>query len=455
MLVVVGHVDSGKTTFANIAESLNYHVFEMGDEIRKLYRAANTTKPYTEFVSEKFDLEGKSSVAKIVVDKIKKCNIDPAKTVIVGPRTLEEVAYIQDSLGPTIIVLIWANMQERYKRWNANRDLISRAMSYEEFIDRNQIEDDWGLAQVLAKKDKTLVNEESIDKFEAQAGAYLESIKDQEHLLFARFKPTEKLGEGFSKVTWKALDRTMGDRVVALKILKAKGRFKDLLREAKIGGALEHENIALMYEVNEKEGYLVEQFVEGESLEEVIRKRALHKSVSISESVNILTQLLNALCYAHNERQRIHGDLKPANIMICRGDGLKVKLTDFEVGRIIAEAGETISPSDEALNLGSQRYWAPELFEGKPRSKKSDLFGLGIVAYLLFTQRSPFLHPCGFIRETNLIKCKSYRPDKLSKHNPRLPEELDDVVLRLLEEENKRYDDAEEVRDEFLAIDFG
>jgi dephospho-CoA kinase len=455
MLIIVGAVDSGKTTFAQVAKSFGYHVFEMGDVVRESYRKGHTTKPYTEFVSEKLDSEGKSFVAKIVVEKIKKQNLDLRKVVVVGPRTLEEVSYLKDNLGPARIVLVWADMRDRYRRWNADSSMISKPMTYEEFIERNQIEDRWGLAQVLAKQDTILVNEGSIGDFRVQAKAFLESIKNQENLLFNRFKPIKKLGEGQSKETWKASDRKMGDRIVALKILKAKDRFRDLLREAGIAGALDHPNIAFMHEVNENEGYLVEKYIDGKNLEEVIKDMALTgKQMPIPESARILTQLLDALCYAHKER-RIHGDLKPANIMICRDEDVKAIVTDFEVGRIISESGGETGFSKETRNLGSIHYWAPELFEGKHRSKKTDLFALGIIAYLLFTLENPFVHPCGYVSETDLIRSKSYRPHPMSERYPALPRELDKVVLKLLEkDEHRRYDDAEKARHDFLAIDF-
>jgi len=453
MLIIVGSIASGKTTFAKVAENLEYHAFEMGDEVKHLFKKNPRRSTITEFVTEKFNLEGKDFFARRVVSNIKVKHLDLKKVVIVGPRTLEEISYIKKNLGPAKIVLVWAGSKERYERWNAEaRVFFEPALTYGEFIERNLAEDSWGLSLVEAKKDDLIVNEEPLHVFHEKLKEYLKRIGTEGDLFRGRFEIIAELGSGQSKETWKALDYNLGRKIVAIKKVLLKSEARKVLHEATVAGPLTHDNIAHILDVDETEGFLVEEFIDGKDLQEIIKESGINgKPIPVSQSAEIFRQLLDALCHAHSHN-RLHCDIKPANVMICKGDMLKVKLTDFEVGKI-TKTGE--AKTAKGSNFGSPRYFAPELFEGKPHSKQSDLFSLGIVGYLLFTQKNPFLHPSGYVPINDLIRSKEFRPRPMRESDPTLPPEIDKVILKLLEkEESERYDDVEKVRADFQAIDF-
>jgi len=424
------------------------------DVVRELHGKEDPKSRITDFVARRFMYEGKNFIAKHVVNRIKSCsNIDLKKTVIIGPRTLEEVNHIKKNLGYARIVLVEANLAERYKRWKDDVELLhprSAEMTYKGFIDRNHIEYKWGLPQLLSRKNDIIVNEESIARFKGRSKCYLKKILREEDLLLGRYEMKIMLGTGQSKETWKAFDHKL-KRPVALKKLIIQNGVQNLLAEAQVAAKLEHPNIARIYDIYEKEGLLSEEFVEGKNLEKLINENCMSGTLmDISDSAEIFAQLLDAVCFAHNSG-RLHGDIKPANVMICTGDKVKVKLTDFEVGKIISE----MARNGEQPEGGSMNYWAPELFEDHPRSKQSDLFSLGIVGYLLFTHRNPFLHYSGLIPIVDLIKSKTFKPTRVVDYNSALPQKLDEVILRLLEKNvADRYDDAEKVRKDFSSINF-
>ena len=454
MLIVVGTVHSGKTEFGNAARSLGFHVVEMGDKVRELHSQEDPERPITDFVTRKFIQEGKDVIAKCVVNRIKSCSrLDTKKLVIIGPRTHEEIIYLKRNLGYARTVLVEANSRDRYNRWRANVGLLrprSPEMTYEEFIERNHIEYKWGLSQVLTCKNDIITNEQALSTFKRKAKAYLKEILSKEDLLLGRFEMKELLGAGQSKETWKAYDHQLG-RDVALKQLIIQNGIQKLLGEARTASSLRHENIAQIFEFYEEEGILAEEYVEGKDLRSKIKENCLRGTpMSITDSAEIFAQLLEAVCAAH-DADRLHGDIKPANVMLCSGDKIKVKLTDFEVGTILSEIAQE---GDQPMG-GSRNYMAPEMLEGKPRSKQTDLFSLGIVGYLLFTHRNPFQHPSGVIPIEEMIKLRTFNPAHMTEWNPALPQRLDDIVLKLLARDlGDRYEEAENVKRDFSSINF-
>lgn len=247
-----------------------------------------------------------------------------------------------------------------------------------------------------------------------------------------RYELITLLGVGAQKRTWKAVDHEL-DREVALKRLLNMREIEVLLGEAKVAGKLKHQNIARLFNIHKDQGYLVEEFVNGDNLEKIMKDHVLRGTwFDVVKSIDILKQLLEAVSYTHQNVKppRIHGDIKPANIMIQK-DGV-VKLTDFGVGKILSKRRNT-EYSVEDRKLGSINWLAPEVLKGGRRTRQSDLFSLGIVAYLLFTQNHPFLHPSGCISIEELIKSKTFHPIPLTDHNPSISETLNEIVFGLLE----------------------
>jgi serine/threonine-protein kinase len=123
--------------------------------------------------------------------------------------------------------------------------------------------------------------------------------------------------------------------------------------------------------------YLVMEYVQGQSLEKLLDKG----SVPFPKACAWVAEVANALAVAHRKGV-IHGDVKPANILIT--DDERVKLTDFGMARLASR------DSKDTPLLGSPAYWCPEQIVGKPQDARSDIFSLGVVLYELVTGRRPF-----------------------------------------------------------------
>ena len=178
---------------------------------------------------------------------------------------------------------------------------------------------------------------------------------------------------------------TILNRVVAIKILR--GDLADdpmtllrFQREASAASKLSHPNVVDVYDVGESEGkhYIVMEYVEGITLKTYIEKKG---QLSFKEAVSIAIQVARGIEAAHN-KQIIHRDIKPQNIMIST-EG-KVKVMDFGIAR--AASSNTVS-SDV---MGSVHYSSPEQARNGFVDGRSDIYSLGIVMYEMVTGRVPF-----------------------------------------------------------------
>lgn len=153
-------------------------------------------------------------------------------------------------------------------------------------------------------------------------------------------------------------------------------------READILRALKHENIVELYESGEFRGrpYLIMEYVDGLSLDRVLEQRG---KLNWEEVVVIGQMVASALRFAHRQ-EVIHRDLKPANLL-ANWDR-HVKLTDFGIARLLHDDRIT----KENAVVGTASYVSPEQAAGKPATRKSDIYSLGIILYELLTSRLPF-----------------------------------------------------------------
>ena len=200
--------------------------------------------------------------------------------------------------------------------------------------------------------------------------------------VIGRYQVRARLGQGGMGVVYLALDPLI-DRLVAIKLLRVntaelRNRF---LREAVIAGRLHHPNIVSIYDVGEYEEqpFIAMEYVDGETLAEVIRRRA---PLALSRKVELLTDLCEGLAYAHRAGL-IHRDVKPSNMVVNREGRLKI--LDFGIARL-ADSSVTAAGS----MVGTPSYMSPEQIEGQPVDKRSDIFSVGIVCYELLVYRRAF-----------------------------------------------------------------
>jgi eukaryotic-like serine/threonine-protein kinase len=238
-----------------------------------------------------------------------------------------------------------------------------------------------------------------------------------------RYEILEIIGTGASGRVARAHDPMIG-RQVAIKLFakelaqgEARQRF---LQEARVVGQLSHPSIIALHDMGIEEAtqtpYLVMEFLDGQPLDRILERG----SVPYPRACAIVAEVACALGAAHRKGV-IHGDVKPANVLIT--DDGRVKLMDFGMARLASHDTGT-TPL-----LGTPAYWCPEQIMGKPQDARSDLFSLGVVLYELVTGKRPFDAEslqaiCG--------RVLSSTPLPPSHANPSVPTGFDEVVARCL-----------------------
>ncbi|MCK4435358.1 protein kinase [Candidatus Bathyarchaeota archaeon] len=292
--------------------------------------------------------------------------------------------------------------------------------------------------------------------FYSKVGIEVERSEPEElsenDILGDRYVLNSRVGKGTYGEVWRATDKSL-ERTVAVKLLHGGIQdFEQLKTEAKAVSALTHKNIIIVHDLgsDEKRGWLVTEFIEGPSLHEHLAKLALEeKWLSFDEAQEIIAQCLEAIEFAH-EKKRVHGDVKPGNILMPETG--EIKLGDFGVAKILSGGVHERTDYSQLYKrrLGSSSYCAPEVLNGEPRDFQSDLFSVGLLAYILLTGQHPFMHKSGLIPITKLIQDEDYTPPSPSEIAEDIPDKYEKIVLRLLEKDKtKRYQSAREVLDEW------
>jgi eukaryotic-like serine/threonine-protein kinase len=259
-----------------------------------------------------------------------------------------------------------------------------------------------------------------------------------------RYQILETLGTGANSRVVRGFD-PMIDRPVAIKLLspelaRGEGRSR-FLREARVVGKLSHPFIITLHDMGIEEStstpYLVMEMVEGQSLEKMLTSG----SVPFPTACAWASQVAVGLHVAHRHNI-IHGDIKPANILITAES--RTKLTDFGMARLASH--ET---ADTSL-LGTPAYWCPEQIMGRPQDARSDIFSLGVVLYEMVTGVSPFA------AESLQKVCNhvlSSTPLPASRSNPSIPTALDEVLAACLAKDPKqRFETAEALAEQLFPL---
>jgi serine/threonine protein kinase len=273
----------------------------------------------------------------------------------------------------------------------------------------------------------------------------------------------DRLGVGGMGQVFLGNDRRL-QRKVALKCLVASASASELrsriLHEARAAARVTHPNIAIVHDVIEHEGrpFLVMEYVEGETLADVIRRERL----PVDRILAILRQLASALAAAHG-KGIVHRDLKPANIQLTP-DG-SVKILDFGVAHAISAAA-TNSPSAGAaltvrlttgtaptdarvMHPGTPAYMSPEQMFGRPLDQRSDIYSLGIVAYEMATGHRPYATNDPL--EVVLTVSKNFLTT--GKVHANLPAPLNDVIVKMVAvEPDDRFQTAGEIEKVLSAL---
>ena len=272
---------------------------------------------------------------------------------------------------------------------------------------------------------------------EYQAGVLGRGHADS--LFLGPYTIIERVGRGRMAGVYRAVHRL--GQVVAVKVLppsKAKdpttlARFQ---REARLSRKLTHPNVVRTFQIGEHNGlhYLVMEYLEGETLEDVLKRRGKLPPV---EAVRLIHQALLGLQHL-NDKGMVHRDIKPANLMLVPAPGpgqpdntsrATVKLLDIGLGRALFDEdapGGSFDLTNEGDILGSPEYMAPEQArDARTVDIRADIYGTGCVLYHALAGQPPFVDS-SHVRL--LVRQAREAPRPVREFNPAVPDGLQQIL---------------------------
>lgn len=249
---------------------------------------------------------------------------------------------------------------------------------------------------------------------------------------------------------WKAFD-THAHRYVTVKLLRGNlqtdpdwvalvGNFQ---RNMPILVSLRHPNIVQYYDfsVSQQSGsasatvYLVEEYVEGDTLANYIRNTSYKRTLlPFPEVVYLFSAIGLAVDYAHQQHVP-HGDLRPTIILLDKRNTSRISIgepivTDFGITRLLMHAGDSASAQGKiSSGIIVPPYCSPERITGYPVTVQGDIYSLGIMLYEICTGTLPFVgsNPIEIMmQQMNTI------PASPSLINPNLPPALSAIIMRCI-----------------------
>ncbi len=261
------------------------------------------------------------------------------------------------------------------------------------------------------------------------------------------FNIIQTVATGGTAVLFKAVQVSL-DRVVAVKRLhphltQDENFTRRFVLEAKAAASLDHENIVRVIDFGVEAGsyQMVMEFVEGESLKEVLERwRPIQPELALA----LAHQILRGLEHAHS-KGIVHRDIKPGNVMLTKSG--VAKITDFGLAKLTH--GNTVQTAADSI-LGTPLYMSPEQAFGESVDQRSDLFSLGTVLYELLTGRQPFASEnyMGVIQ--NIIHG---RVPSVKEINSQVPPAVDAMVMKALaKNREERFQSARMFREAIEAV---
>jgi serine/threonine-protein kinase len=249
-----------------------------------------------------------------------------------------------------------------------------------------------------------------------------------------RYEILECVGEGGMGVVYKARQKSI-DRLVAIKMLssalaKDKSWVQRFYNEAKACSRLHHPNTIRMFDFGQTSDgqlFMAMEFLDGDSLRQVIARNAPMDPMRV---LKIVIQCCASLSEAHN-LGIIHRDMKADNIFLIDLPGSMdhVKVLDFGVAKLMmAEDFAT----QVGVVFGTPQYMSPEQGRGEPLTPRSDLYGVGILAYEMLTGAVPFSDP------NPMTVIQMHLQSTVPPLSPVVPGLVQTIVMRALEKDQKR-----------------
>lgn len=252
---------------------------------------------------------------------------------------------------------------------------------------------------------------------------------NNETILKNRYRLIAQQGSGGMAVIYKAQDVELS-RTVAIKILRPSlttdpaflTRFRN---EARSVANLQHPNIVTVYDVG-NDGptqFIVMEFVDGQDLKKIIKTEGI---LTVDRALKVIIQICSGIGFAHRAGL-VHADVKPQNILVTKGD--IVKVTDFGIAQAFSD---TQPPEKQQVVWGSPHYFAPEQARGEKPTPSSDVYAIGIVMFEMLTGRLPYV---GADQQQLALAHIRERIPMVTEFNPAVPEALAQIVYKVMSKE--------------------
>src|SRR5436190_6852633 len=247
----------------------------------------------------------------------------------------------------------------------------------------------------------------------------------QQKILNDRYELEQKIGEGGMARVYRGRDLRL-NRQVAIKVLHSHyasdtNFLQRFHHEAQAAANLRHPNIVDVYDVGQDADthYIVMEYVAGSDLKALLMRNG---ALPVEQAVYVGECVANGLDAAHRIGM-VHRDIKPQNIIV--GEQGQVKITDFG----IAKSSLSTALTETGVTFGTADYISPEQARGLPATPRSDIYSLGVTLYETLTNRLPF---SGDSSIAVAMQHVSADPPPPRMYNPRIPPQLESLVLRAL-----------------------
>ncbi len=289
----------------------------------------------------------------------------------------------------------------------------------------------------ISKKDPEVLNfltEIVADRFDSRRPTPYRTI--------GKYIATDIIGRGGFSIVYKGVHKTL-NLPVAIKMMRHDMALdteflESFHNEAKTIAGLNHDNIVRIYDIEERYRtlFIIMEHVIGRPLNEMISRL---KGIPLRLASDFLIQMCEALGYAH-ERQIIHRDINPTNIIVQRNDRLKI--LDFGLA---CPAG-----TEDFSNAGTALYMAPEQIQGDPVDPRTDIYAVGITAYEMVTGKKAFSE-----KDLNgmlTMKIKTEIPDPVDAA-PNVPDRLRRFIVRASHfDPDRRYQNTQQALEDLVPL---
>jgi len=248
--------------------------------------------------------------------------------------------------------------------------------------------------------------------------------------LLGQYKVLDQIGAGGMGVIFLAEHISM-KRQVAIKVLPAdkaadtesRERF---YREARIVAALDHPNVVRAFDIeqNGETHFIVLEYIDGESLEHMLRRRG---PLPFRDAADYTAQSARGLQHAH-ERGLVHRDIKPGNLLLDKSGTMKV--LDMGLARFFEENSNLTTELCSGSVIGTADYMAPEqAVNSHEVDIRADIYSLGVTLYALLTGQPPYGH---LTVPQKLLAHHMREPTPIQEVRPDVPDELADIVMKMM-----------------------